>query len=254
MKHLKLFSTDSEYQRFAEEEMVLPNVSYVEDVDVVYYNPFSAEPSYVMVDLGLPSGLLWADRNIGASSPEDAGLYFAWGETQGYTAEQVANGEKAFSSDWSDYFDSNDGRTFNKYSYSSTLEASDDAAAVNMGSEYRMPNRDDCNELINNTTITFIDLQDNEFSEDEVNSNNISESNLKGVKFTGSNGNSIFIPASGVCSDSQLRQIHNSGSVWSSRVSTNYKYEAFNILFSRAGAGNVTGTTRCYGHPVRGVK
>lgn len=99
MKHLKLFSTDSEYQRFAEEEMILPNVSYVEDIDVVYYNPYSTEPSYVMVDLGLPSGLLWADRNIGASSPEDAGLYFQWGDTVGYTAEQVANGEKAFSSD-----------------------------------------------------------------------------------------------------------------------------------------------------------
>lgn len=122
-----------------------------------------------------------------------------------------------------------------------------------MGSEYRMPTRDDCNELINNTTITFIDLQDNEFSKDEV-SNNIAKSNLKGVKFTGSNGNSIFIPASGVCSDSQLSQIHNHGSVWSSRVSTNYKYEAFNILFSRAGANNVTGATRYYGHPVRGVK
>lgn len=39
MKYLKLFSTDSEYQRFAEEEMILPNVSYVEDVDIVYYNP-----------------------------------------------------------------------------------------------------------------------------------------------------------------------------------------------------------------------
>ena len=50
------------------------------------------------VDLGLPSGLLWADRNVGAESPEDPGLYFQWGDTVGYTAEQVANGEKSFSS------------------------------------------------------------------------------------------------------------------------------------------------------------
>lgn len=49
--------------------------------------------SYKAIDLGLPSGILWADRNIGAATPEDSGLYFQWGDTQGYTAEQVGNGE-----------------------------------------------------------------------------------------------------------------------------------------------------------------
>lgn len=44
---------------------------------------------YELVDLGLPSGTLWMDRNISASSPEDAVLYFAWGETQGYTTDEV---------------------------------------------------------------------------------------------------------------------------------------------------------------------
>ena len=44
---------------------------------------------YQLIDLGLPSGTLWMDMNIGASSPEDAGLYFAWGETQGYIADEV---------------------------------------------------------------------------------------------------------------------------------------------------------------------
>lgn len=48
--------------------------------------------SYKAIDLGLPSGILWADRNIGAATPEDSGLYFQWGDTQGYTAEQVGNG------------------------------------------------------------------------------------------------------------------------------------------------------------------
>lgn len=47
---------------------------------------------YKTIDLGLPSSLLWVDRNIGASSPEESGLYFHWGDTQGYTAEQVGDG------------------------------------------------------------------------------------------------------------------------------------------------------------------
>lgn len=50
---------------------------------------YSAEATYEYVDLGLPSGTLWAKMNVGAKSETDAGLYFAWGETQGYTAEQV---------------------------------------------------------------------------------------------------------------------------------------------------------------------
>jgi hypothetical protein len=43
--------------------------------------------TYNAVDLGLPSGTLWADRNVGATSPEDYGTYFAWGETDGFTCE-----------------------------------------------------------------------------------------------------------------------------------------------------------------------
>ena len=53
------------------------------------------------VDLGLPSGLLWAKKNLGAATEEDAGLYFQWGDTQGYTAEQVGV-DKEFASDFSD--------------------------------------------------------------------------------------------------------------------------------------------------------
>ena len=53
---------------------------------------------YEFVDLGLPSGTLWATCNVGATSPEQAGLYFAWGETVGFSADQVENGERSFSS------------------------------------------------------------------------------------------------------------------------------------------------------------
>lgn len=107
---------------------------------------------YNMVDLGLPSGLKWADRNIGAANPEDVGLCFLWGDTVGYTAEQIPD-----DLDWDSYFDTTDGgSTFNKYAIDklTTLEPIDDAATVNMGSNWRMPTKADWEELINNTTIT----------------------------------------------------------------------------------------------------
>ena len=56
---------------------------------------------YEFVDLGLPSGTKWATTNVGATKPEEFGLYFAWGETEGYTADDVNNGVKQFS--WADY-------------------------------------------------------------------------------------------------------------------------------------------------------
>ena len=190
MKYLKYFKTEAEYNAYIQsEDFVLPNVSYTVDSDNVFYHVVVNDQSpYVMVDLGLPSGILWADRNVGAASPEDAGLYFQWGDTVGYTAEQIANGEKTFA-DWSDYWDTTDrGKTFNKYSEDKlmSLQPEDDAATVNMGSEYRMPTVNEYNELINNCTTTYIDIDGN-----EVNSSN---SNLKGIKLTGTNGNSRFMP------------------------------------------------------------
>ena len=61
-----------------------------------------------------------------------------------------------------------------------------------MGSDWRMPTNEEVEELINNTTPTFIDLQGNEYSQEEAKSGTIPFGNLKGVKFTGSNSNSIF--------------------------------------------------------------
>ena len=200
MKYLKYFEELSAYEAYKNgSDFITPNVSYIEEIKGVSYIPKVEEPTqtYNMVDLGLPSGLLWADRNIGASSPEDFGLYFQWGDTVGYTAEQVANGEKVFN--WDSYFDTtNHGSTFIKYTTSNEiLQPEDDAATVNMGSEYRMPAKEDFKELINNTTVTYIDIYDNEY-EPVIVSGMLEPGTLKGIKFTGSNGNVIFIPASGI--------------------------------------------------------
>lgn len=84
MKYLKKFNTEIEYTDFAEsDKYILPNVSFITNGENVMFNPAPVGPVYKMVDLGLPSGLKWADRNIGATSPEDYGLYFQWGDTVG---------------------------------------------------------------------------------------------------------------------------------------------------------------------------
>ena len=156
------------------------------------------------VDLGLPSGTLWATCNIGATSPEDYGDYFAWGETSGYNS-----GKTTFN--WSTYKYCNGSyTTMTKYCTSSSygtvdnkteLELSDDAAYVNWGSNWRMPSYDQIAELINSsyTTTTWTTVN-----------------GVYGRKITSkSNGNSIFLPAAGVHNETSLRYAGSGGYYWS---------------------------------------
>ena len=133
-------------------------------------NGTSTHNGHEFVDLGLPSGTLWATCNVGATSPEQAGLYFAWGETTGYTAEQVKNGERSFL--WKDYVEN---------ITSSDLTLEQDAAHVHMGGDWRMPTYDECQELIDNCNIVW--------------TNNYNRTGFAGRVFTSKvNGNSLFLP------------------------------------------------------------
>ena len=142
--YLKQFETQAAYEA-AESGLILPNVSLTLDNNTVHYNPSTPvppTPSHDYVEIG---GIKWATMNIGASQPSDYGLYFAWGDTQGYTAEQVGSGEgqKYFGED--DYIYYNDG-SYTKYNATDgkiELEASDDAAVANWGGSWRMPTTDD---------------------------------------------------------------------------------------------------------------
>ena len=118
------------------------------------------------IDLGLPSGTLWMDRNIGATSVEDYGLFYAWGETDGYTYEQMQNGEREFT--WETYKWSDDDGNLTKYCLNSIygkdgfidnkseLELIDDAAYQYTNGKGKMPNGDDVAELLENTNIYAI--------------------------------------------------------------------------------------------------
>ncbi|MBR5963324.1 MAG: Ig-like domain-containing protein [Bacteroidaceae bacterium] len=146
------------------------------------------------VDLGLPSSTLWATRNIGAANPEDYGDYFAWGETE----PQEDNNYSWVSYKYAiDYFtnltkycnDSSNGS--NGFTDELTeLELFDDAAYMNWGIDWRMPSKEQFDELINseNTTTEWT-----------------TQNGVNGKKITSkSNGNSIFLPAAGYRLDWEL--------------------------------------------------
>ena len=102
-------------------------------------NGTSTHNGHEFVNLGLPSGLLWATCNIGATSPEQTGLYFAFGETTGYSAEQVKKGERSF-----------DSESYTAPSVSENLNLEQDAAHVNLGGKWRMRTKAEYQEVIDN--------------------------------------------------------------------------------------------------------
>ena len=195
---------------------------------------------YGYVDLGLPSGTKWATCNVGASKPSDAGLYFQWGDTKGYTQEQVGtgNGQKKFS--WTDYKwnPNGDGKTFTKYTNpGDTLELEDDAAHVNMGGSWHIPTPDQIKELTANTTSTWT-------KQDGVN----------GRLFTSKKDTSkfIFIPAAGFAWDGSIQLSGFNGYVWFSMLGTGNVLDGQYLGFG-SGYVNLSYSYRCPGLSVRGV-
>lgn len=205
------------------------------------------------VDLGLPSGTLWADRNVGASSPEDGGLYFQWGDTQGYTADQVGTGEgkKKFASDFSDYKYSGPGATYNspqltKYCNDAqygkdgtftdnltTLELSDDAVYTHMGGSWRMPTEDQLRELLNNTKKTNQD---------------------GGILLTSKiNSKSIFVPSSYIFNGEVTDDGINVVKLYSTDLNNRDCDNAISGLWHIYAGDFVSSSPRCYGLHVRGV-
>ena len=223
--------------------------------------------TYDYVDLGLPSQLKWAKCNIGANSEEEAGLYFQWGDTQGYTAEQVGDGEGKKYFDWDDYKFSIDGseRNFSKYNESDrkvVLDSEDDAAHVNMGGNWRMPTKEDLVELCLNTDIYLVPTEGEEIqgtAQEQSGSVTINwaspaEGTLKGVKFykKGDKQTYMFVPAAGGASEGSMQYVGEIGYLWPSSLVSSNVQKAWRFLFG-PGAGYVNNYSRVNGIPVRGV-
>lgn len=178
------------------------------------------------VDLGLPSGLLWAETNIGAASSTDDGDYFAWGETSPKTTYSSSTYK------WGDYP--------SKYNYSdnkTTLDAADDAATVNWGAPCRMPDSSEFSELYNKCDWSW----------------KSSYNGASGFLVTGPNGNTIFLPASGNRSVGGLYYQGLGGNYWSRSLYSNSAYNARHLYFDSGDVDPTSNYRRYLGFAVRPV-
>ena len=160
---------------------------------------------YDYVDLGLPSGTLWATCNVGASNPSDYGKYFQWGDVQGYTKGQIGSGDgnKKFALDWSDYKWGSEPNFSNYTAAGETLKLEDDAAHAIMGGSWHMPSPTQIQELLYNTTNIWTTLD-----------------GISGMTFTSKKETSkiIFIPATGIAWEGLVNGSGEGGLIWSSTL------------------------------------
>ncbi len=194
--------------------------------------------SHEWVDLGLPSGTLWATCNVGANSPEEYGDYFAWGETAPkdyyyWDTYKWCNGN--FDTMTKYCTDSSYG--YNGFTDGKTeLDPEDDAAHVNWGPSWRMPTTEQQSELYENCSSVWT-----------------TQNGVNGRLFTGPNGNTLFLPAAGDRWGESLLDAGSWGSYWSRTLYSGYPNGAYNLYFF---SGNEYWgiSNRGDGHTVRAVR
>ena len=190
------------------------------------------------VDLGLPSGLLWARYNVGATSPEGFGDLIAWGEVTskneyGWETYQYCNGSQF---DLTKYCNSS------QFGYNgftddlTTLEPCDDAATAALGNGARTPTKEEWEELINSTVVEWTTFND-----------------VNGCSFTATNGKSIFVPAAGYNYGTEPDGVGDYGGYWTSSLNTDGAPDAwyFYLYFSHQ---DILSNYRFRGHAIRAVK
>jgi hypothetical protein len=198
------------------------------------------------VDMGLPSGTKWASTNIGAYVPHQIGLYFAWGETVGYTGDPN-DGRNFYFEDYKwhnnpeyiafmgttkyqvpDTLDGKNGHPRGCWydkdgnfigDNKTELDPEDDAARVLWGNGWRMPTRNEVGELCKNCDFIWETID-----------------GMVGVRLTSKiNGNSLFFPACGDRGNGEIHWVGQQGYYWSSTVDvTNTAYACY-LVFSSYG-------------------
>lgn len=168
---------------------------------------------YRAVDLGL--SVKWATCNVGASKPEDYGDYYAWGETT--TKSDYS---------WETYKWCKGEFYMTKYctvggygtvDNCTTLTSSDDVATVKWGSKWRMPTKEEMQELNEDCTWTWT-----------------TQNGVNGMKVTGPNGNSIFLPAAGYRNGTDFEDRGAYGVYWSATLDE-YGSDGACVLFFESG-------------------
>lgn len=225
------------------------------------------EITYQAIDLGLPSGLLWADRNIGATSKKDPGLFFQWGDTVGYTIKELFF-KKPSRKDNLEYKFWN-GKKITKYldkEKEMTLEPEDDAAMAIMGNGWRTPTIWEIIELLNNTDKFIITKKKEEIEATVDNNYYFRLRYYKGIKETvgmkmyNKNDHSkyIFIPkASSISSQTHKFDRYGEIKLWSSSSSrlAGSRHSHCLSIFGKLGCEQPAGIDYKNQYiPIRGVK
>ena len=172
---------------------------FITEGDAPATTPETLVPSETTaVDLGLPSGTLWADRNIGAKSPEDFGLYFSWGNIEGHA---MGSG-----------YDFDDYNETKGHELDGDIDIEHDAARFNMGEPWQMPTKEQFQELVDNCTREWC-----------------CENGHMGSRFTSKiNGKSVFFPAAGLGNGTSVNLVGSYGYYWSSSWSSaDYAYRMY---------------------------
>lgn len=192
-------------------------------------------------------GMKWATKNIGAENITDAGLYFQWGDIQGYTAEQVGTGEGQKYFGWADYKYGNGtsspgAREMTKYNSTdgkTVLDLEDDAARANWGGTWRMPTTEEMQ--------AFGDAVNAVWTAD------YQGSGVAGLVCTDKTDNTkvVFFPAAGYCGSG--RHVGRYGYCWSSSLFTSSRQGAYDLNFDSYGANWAYNDSRYFGCAVRPI-
>lgn len=188
--------------------------------------PENSANGHEYVDLGL--SVKWATMNVGATSPEGYGDYFAWGETEPkeeYNWETYKWGNGSYDN-------------ITKYSNENQpkLDIEDDAAHANWGGAWRMPTSDEIDELLSKCSWTLC-----------------IKNGINGYTVTAQNGNSIFLPVAGYSEDFESVDMGSSGGYWSSELVEDSMIDAYILRIYTDGEYSWSSDTRYYGLSVRPV-
>ena len=252
MKWLKVFPTHSDYESYITGSSVAyPNVSVCEDEYEVHMTDVGEiidpdAPSHDYVEI---AGIKWATMNIGAENPWDYGLYFQWGDAQGYTSGQVGTGEGQKYFGWEDY-KYNDGTTspteanmtkYNSTDGLTTLQLSDDGVNAAWGGAWRMPTTDEFVALGAATTTAW--------------TADYMGSGVAGMIVTDKTDSSkvLFFPAAGFALNGSMVGVGSGGCYWSSSLNSSDVLYGRNLNFNSGAVHWQNGSHRRSGFSLRGV-
>ena len=199
------------------------------------------ENGFEYVDLGLPSGTMWATCNVGATELEDEGLLFQFGRVDGYKYWDTNNKFRTNNQNFQDTVNefipkSTSGKV---YKENEILDLDDDAAHVNMGGKWRMPTTDELEELLDNTTHDVVTIN-----------------GVLGMRFTSNiNRHLLFIPFMQGCwyNGTWFSSAGTYASMWSSQVGPSNSIYAYLLYCNSSGHVYIGGNRCSCAFSVRGV-